>query len=240
MLTWLSRNTPFPPPARALQSPNGLLAAGGDLSPQRLLSAYSQGIFPWYSEGEPILWWSPDPRMVLFPAEFRISHSLAKTLRKGRHEVRFDSAFAAVMQACAAPRRGQDGTWITGAMRAAYLGLHRLGYAHSVETWIDGELAGGLYGVALGRMFFGESMFTQRSDCSKVALAHLVRRLVAWNFCLIDCQMVTGHLASLGAHPISRVEFNERLAELVNLPGIVGSWRDADREAAIADEGAAR
>ena len=161
MIPWLEGRSPFPPPERALKEPNGLLAAGGDLSPERLLAAYRHGIFPWYGEGEPILWWSPDPRMVLVPAELIVSRSLKKTLRNTPYEVRFDGAFDAVMRACAAPRPGQPGTWITDEMRAGYARLHALGYAHCVETWMEGELAGGLYGVALGRVFFGESMRRQ-------------------------------------------------------------------------------
>lgn len=204
--------------------PNGLLAAGGDLSVARLLEAYRHGIFPWFSEDEPILWWSPDPRMVLFPAEFKVSHSLRKTLRKKGHEVRCDSAFERVMRACAAPREGAHGTWIHEEMIAAYCELHRLGYAHSVETWMDGELAGGLYGVALGRMFYGESMFSRRTDSSKIALAHLTAQLARWNFGMIDCQMNTPHLASLGAREIPRTEFVARLQELINCSP-VPVWR---------------
>src|SRR5262245_53766187 len=199
VIAWLGADTPFPPLAAAQKEPNGLLAVGGDLSPRRLLDAYRRGIFPWYSEGDPILWWSPDPRMVLFPDELRVTRSLAKPLRTKPHEVRFDTAFTAVMRGCAAPRPGQGGTWIGPEMRAAYRRLHDLGYAHSAETWIDGELAGGLYGVALGGAFFGESMFTRTRDASKMALVGLVRRLAAEGFGLIDCQMHTAHLESLGA-----------------------------------------
>lgn len=202
--------------SRALQYPNGLLAAGADLSPDRLLAAYRRGIYPWFSEGDPILWWSPDPRMVLLPGEFRITRSFAKTLRNANYEVRTDTAFRDVMQACAAPRDGQDGTWITGSMIDAYVRMHDLGHAHSVETWIDGELAGGLYGMAVGRIFYGESMFTRVRDASKIALANLVRHVQARGYELIDCQMETSHLASLGARPIPRDEFSARVAELVN------------------------
>lgn len=209
----------------ALAEPNGLLAAGGDLSPERLLAAYSRGIFPWFSEGQPILWWSPDPRMVLFPAELRVSRSLARRLRKPDHEVRFDSAFRDVVTACASvPRPGQDGTWITQEMIAAYCKLHELGHAHSVETWIDGKLAGGIYGVALGRMFYGESMFHYVTDASKIALVHLMRHLGQHGFGMMDCQMKTQHLASLGGREISRTEFSRRLAELVNSPPAPGTW----------------
>ncbi len=220
----LLRNLSFPAVTQALRSPNGLLAAGGDLTTVRLLEAYRHGIFPWFSEGEPILWWSPDPRMVLFPEEFKVSHSLRKVLRNGLHEVRFDSRFEQVMRACAAPREGANGTWIHEEMIAAYCELHRLGYAHSVETWMDGELVGGLYGMALGRMFYGESMFSQRSNASKIALAHLAAQLKRWNFGMIDCQMNTPHLASLGAREIPRNEFIARLQDLINCSH-VPDWR---------------
>ncbi len=224
MIPWLERRSPFPPPERALKDPNGLLAAGGDLSPERLLAAYRRGIFPWYGESEPILWWSPDPRMVLVPSELVVSRSLSKTLRNTAYEIRFDSSFEAVMRACAEPRPGQPGTWITQEMIAGYGSLHRMGYAHSVETWIDGELAGGLYGVALGRMFFGESMFSRRSNASKIALVALVERLKAEGVGLVDCQVHTQHLASLGARDIPRARFLRRLAELIHYPREPGSW----------------
>jgi leucyl/phenylalanyl-tRNA--protein transferase len=214
MIPWLPTEPVFPSLRTALggpvkpDEPNGLLAAGGDLSPERLLAAYRQGIFPWYSADQPILWWSPDPRLVLVPTELRITRSLAKTLRNSAYEVRLDSAFAAVIHACATtPRDGQPGTWIVPEMQAAYCELHRLGHAHSVETWIDGKLAGGLYGVAIGRMFYGESMFSHQRDASKIALAHLCAYLSARDFGIIDCQMETDHLASLGARPISRDAF---------------------------------
>ena len=216
MIPWLDRNQPFPPLTRALLEPNGLLAAGGELSAERLIDAYQHGIFPWYSADQPLLWWSPDPRMVLMPAELKISRSLGKRLHKPDFEVRIDSAFETVMRACAAPRDGQAGTWITDDMVAAYTELHRRGLAHSVETWIDGELAGGLYGVALGRMFYGESMFMRATDASKIALAHLARQLHRWGFGLIDCQMQTSHLASLGAREIPRDDFVRQLTVLVN------------------------
>jgi leucyl/phenylalanyl-tRNA---protein transferase len=220
----LLHNSTFPAVTQALRSPNGLLAAGGDLGTARLLEAYRHGIFPWFSEGEPILWWSPDPRMVLFPNEFKVSHSLRKTLRNGRHEVRFDSDFEQVMRACAAPREGANGTWIHEEMIAAYCELHRLGYAHSVEIRMDGELVGGLYGMALGRMFYGESMFSRKTDASKIALAYLAAQLARWNFGMIDCQMNTSHLASLGAREIPRKEFIARLQDLINC-GPVPVWR---------------
>jgi leucyl/phenylalanyl-tRNA---protein transferase len=222
--TWLSGDQDFPSHETALRRPNGLLAAGGDLSPTRLLAAYRRGIFPWYSAGDPILWWSPDPRTVLFPDELHIGRNLGRTLRKRPFEVKADTAFAAVIQRCSEPRPGQAGTWITDEMKHAYIALHELGVAHSVESWQDGELVGGLYGVALGRMFFGESMFSRVSDASKVAFVHLVRQLVAWEFPLIDCQMRTDLLASFGARQIPRAEFTRRVAELVNYPDRRGPW----------------
>ncbi len=224
MIPWLSHHDPFPPAAAARRHPNGLLAAGADLSPGRLVDAYAHGIFPWFSDDEPILWWSPDPRMVLFPPELKVSRSLRKTLNKGGFEVRMDTAFRDVMEACAEPREGQPGTWIVPAIVDAYCRLHDLGLAHSVETWIDGELAGGLYGVALGKMFYGESMFSRRSDASKIAFVHLARQLERWGFGMVDCQMKTAHLASLGAREIPRQEFLSRLSELVNYSGIIGTW----------------
>ncbi len=227
MIPLLEHRIYFPPVTQALRSPNGLLAAGGDLSATRLLEAYRHGIFPWFSEGEPILWWSPDPRMVLFPGEFKLSHSLRKTLRKGSHEVRMDTSFEQVMRACAAPREGAKGTWIHEEMIDAYCELHRLGYAHSIETWMNGQLAGGLYGIALGRMFYGESMFSRRTDASKIALAHLAAQLKRWDFGMIDCQMNTPHLASLGAREIPRKEFIARLQELINYAPVT-AWRFDD------------
>ena len=241
MIPWLERDDPFPPPANALTHPNGLLAAGGDLSPARLLAAYRAGIFPWYSDGEPILWWSPDPRMVLIPSELNASRSLAKTLRNRRYEIRFDSAFEAVTQRCAArgadhaaPGTGEASTWITDDMRAAYQRLHELGYAHSVETWIEGELAGGLYGVAIGRMFYGESMFTRMRDASKIAMVHLVRRLERQRYGMIDCQMHTRHLASLGARAIPRSKFLPRLRELVDYAVTPMKWDAAEPDNDVA------
>lgn len=217
MIPWLNADEAFPPLAQALGEPNGLLAAGGDLSPERLLQAYRQGIFPWYSPGQPILWWSPDPRMVLYPDELKVSRSLAKRLRKDDYEIRFDTAFREVMLQCALTERsGQDGTWITADIVEGYCCLHALGHAHSVETWMEGELVGGVYGVAIGRMFYGESMFHHATDASKLAFVHLVRRLHAEGFGMLDCQMKTAHLASLGAREISRDEFSQRLSELVN------------------------
>lgn len=227
MIPWLARGAPFPPVQSALRDPNGLLAAGGELSSERLLEAYRRGIFPWFSEGDPILWWSPDPRMVLFPGELRISRSLAKTLRNRRYEVRFDSAFDEVIAGCAAPRSREAGTWITDEMIAAYRGLHALGWAHSAETWIDGALAGALYGVAVGQVFFGESMFSRGTDASKIALVALVAHLKSSDFRLIDCQMRTRHLESLGAREIPRRRFSRLLEELIHYPRSPGSWSGA-------------
>ena len=285
MITFLHGDTPFPPVEQALRSPNGLLAAGGDLTPARLLDAYRHGIFPWFNAGDPILWWSPDPRMVLFPEEFKISRSLRKTLRNRTYEIRTDTAFEQVMRACAEPRKGrgcntllaepadcgssrlaalpapgsstspcQGGhTWITEEMVAAYTGLHRMGYAHSVESWLDGKLAGGLYGIGIGRMFYGESMFSRATDASKAALAHLAAQLQRWESGpstglitsdsagvvgqpsrmasssirtgMIDCQMNTPHLASLGARELPRTEFIQRLQELIHYPDIAPLWK---------------
>lgn len=229
MIPWLSKSYAFPPLAKALAEPNGLLAAGGDLAPARLLEAYSRGIFPWYSPGQPILWWSPDPRMVLFPEEFAPRRSLAKVLRNKEYEVRCDSAFEQVMRLCAAtPREGQDGTWITDEILAGYCGLHAQGYAHSIETWVGGRLVGGLYGVALGRAFYGESMFSHVTDASKIAFCHLVRFLQNQACGIIDCQMRTDHLASLGAREIPRAQFAARLAELTALAPMRG-WAEISR-----------
>ncbi len=229
MIAWLGGDTPFPPLERAQVEPNGLLAVGGDLSPRRLLDAYRRGIFPWYSDGDPILWWSPDPRMVLYPDALRVTRSLAKTLRNRPHEIRFDTAFDEVLRACAAPRPDQGGTWIGPEMRAAYRRLHDLGYAHSAETWIDDALAGGLYGVAIGSAFFGESMFSRSRDASKLALVGLVQRLAADGYGLIDCQMHTAHLESLGAREIPRREFARRVKDLVDYPRSPGRWFAAGR-----------
>ncbi|MDP2238709.1 MAG: leucyl/phenylalanyl-tRNA--protein transferase [Burkholderiales bacterium] len=225
MIPWLDAHDPFPPVQAALAEPNGLLAAGADLSPARLTDAYRHGIFPWYSDDQPLLWWSPDPRMVLFPAKLRLTRSLKKRLRRRDYAIRTDSSFEQVMQACAEPRYGQAGTWITTDMIAAYCALHTRGLAHSVETWIDGELAGGLYGIAIGRMFYGESMFTRATDASKLAFAHLVRQLERWGYGMIDCQMKTPHLEAFGAREIPRSEFMRRLQELVNYPAPVSEWR---------------
>jgi len=224
-IPWLATRDPFPPVEQALVEPNGLLAAGGDLSPERLLDAYSRGIFPWFNEEDPVLWWSPDPRMVLFPRELHMSRTLRRAIRSGQFSVTLDRAFGAVVEGCAAPRTHQDGTWITGDMMLAYAQLAQLGYAHSVEAWEGGELVGGLYGVALGRVFYGESMFSRRSNASKVALAHLARQLERWTFVLIDCQMATGHLASLGAREIPREDFLRGVRAGTAQPGMAAPWQ---------------
>ncbi len=225
MISWLDRDAPFPPIEAALADPNGLLAAGGDLSPKRLIAAYSRGIFPWFSEGQPILWWSPDPRMVLFVDELRVSRSLRRAVTRGGFELRTDTAFREVIEACAQPRPEQAGTWIVAEMVEAYTRLHRLGYAHSVESWREGQLVGGLYGLRIGRMFFGESMFARVSDASKVALVRLVAILRRMSVPLIDCQQETGHLGSLGARPIPRREFARRLRHLVHSGDPPASWQ---------------
>jgi leucyl/phenylalanyl-tRNA--protein transferase len=223
----LTRRRVFPPPE--LAEDDGLLAMGGDLATDRLLLAYSMGIFPWYSEDSPILWWSPDPRLVLFPEEFRLSRSLKQTIRKGIYTVTFDTAFPEVISTCAeVRRRGKEGTWITDDMREAYCRLYEAGFAHSVESWSDGKLAGGLYGVALGRAFFGESMFSLKKDASKVALERLVARLVRRNFLFIDCQMTTQHLLSLGAREIPRAEFMKMLDRALKGPAAPGGWSARD------------
>lgn len=226
-LTWVEPDEALPAPASALRDPNGLLAAGRDLGPRRLIEAYRKGIFPWFSTGQPVLWWSPDPRMVLFLDEFKVSRSLARTLRRLRADpgfrVTLDTAFERVMRACAQPRPGQDGTWITDAIIAAYTALHRAGLAHSIEIWHAGRLAAGLYGVALGRMFYGESMFTRAPDLSKIALAVLVNALRGAGFSVIDCQQNTRHLASLGAREIDRERFLDMVAQLSALTA--PDWR---------------
>jgi leucyl/phenylalanyl-tRNA--protein transferase len=224
MIPVLGARDPFPPLNRALRRPNGLLAVGRTLSVPTLLEAYSQGIFPWFSEGDPILWWSPDPRMVLFPGELHVSKSLGRRLKRQGYRVTADAAFGEVIRACAAPRPDAGGTWITRGMVTAYERLHAAGFAHSFETWVDGQLAGGLYGVAIGRAFFGESMFTRRSDASKIALVHAVRQLEGWEFGIVDCQMNTAHLARFGAREIPRREFADRLQSLTARPSIPGPW----------------
>ena len=215
----------FPAVEQALQEPNGLLAAGADLSIPRLLDAYSQGIFPWYEEGQPVLWWSPDPRMVLRPGTMHISRSLRKSLRQQRYSYSLDTAFADVVNHCAASRRKSSGTWITGEMQRAYVALHRAGYAHSIEVWQQDRLVGGLYGVALGKVFFGESMFSRVDNASKLALAYLTRQLQLWEFELLDCQVSNPHLQSLGAVEIPRKEFQCLLAQHVKIAGSAGKWQ---------------
>jgi leucyl/phenylalanyl-tRNA--protein transferase len=224
MLTWLERDDPFPPIEKALRNPNGLLCAGADLSPGRLLAAYRQGIFPWYSGDEPILWWSPDPRMVLFCEELKVSRSLGKSIRNKGFEVRIDSAFSRVTKACAEPRKDEAGTWLGKEMQAAYLALHHAGHAHSFETWREDKLVGGLYGVAIGHAFFGESMFSLATDASKVALVGLAETLRARGYPMIDCQQRTPLLASLGGREIPRRQFLRRLAALVNYPEPPEKW----------------
>jgi leucyl/phenylalanyl-tRNA---protein transferase len=216
--------SPFPDVQLAEREPNGLLAVGGDLSTARLVNAYRRGIFPWFSRGDPILWWAPDPRTVLYPEHVRVARSLRKTMRKRTLAVTMDQAFGAVIRGCSAPRPGSDGTWLVPEMIAAYERLHRQGLAHSVEVWRDGELAGGLYGVALGRVFFGESMFSQVRDASKVALVHLCRSLQAWGFRLIDCQVMTGHLIRMGAEELPREDFVRLLHRWCGEPLPADRW----------------
>jgi len=230
-LTWLDDEADFPPVETALRDPNGLLAVGGRLDAETLQRAYRRGIFPWYSPGQPVLWWCPDPRTVLFPAELKLTRSLRKRIRNGGFEVSLDEEFSAVIAACAASRPERPDTWITPEIVAAYSALFRQGLAHSVEVRQDGELVGGLYGVALGRMFFGVSMFSMRSDASKVGFAWLVTQLRRWDFRLIDCQMHTAHLISLGAKDIPRARFLELMERARQLPQQAAPWRfDADHD----------
>lgn len=227
-LTLLDPDNPaqaFPPLYKALREPDGLLAVGGCLSTERLINAYRHGIFPWYNAGEPILWWSPDPRLVLFPDKLVVSRSLRKTLRKGVFVVTFDKAFSEVMIACAEPRKGSVGTWISSDIYQAYVELHQQGFAHSVEVWFNDELVGGLYGVALGQVFFGESMFHTKTDASKVAFVSLVEQLKIWQYQLIDCQIHTNHLASLGAEDIDRRAFVRLLNQYCRMPVSAAAWQ---------------
>lgn len=227
MIFRIPREHLFPDPD--LADPSGLLAVGGDLSPERLLLAYRAGIFPWYSQGQPILWWSPDPRMVLHTDELKVPRSLAKRVRQERYEITLDRAFDEVIDRCAkVPRPGQQGTWITSAMVAAYRHLHALGHAHSVEAWQDGELVGGLYGVSVGRLYSGESMFADAPDASKIAFVHLVRQLARWEFPLVDCQVHTDHLARFGAREIPRESYVASAGSLTRRPGRPGPWRFDD------------
>ncbi|GAB3272298.1 leucyl/phenylalanyl-tRNA--protein transferase [Parahaliea aestuarii] len=225
LLPVLAPGEDFPPSCEALDYPNGLLAAGGELSPQTLLSAYRRGIFPWYQPPDPVLWWTPDPRSVLYPEQLHISRSLAKTLRRNSFTLDADTRFREVMLACAAPRAGQDGTWISDAMVSAYSELHRLGHAHSIEVYRDSELVGGLYGIAIGGAFFGESMFSRASDASKTALVALAWLLRGAGCRLIDCQVESGHLNSLGARTISRLDFEQELAQTVDMHPQSLNWR---------------
>jgi leucyl/phenylalanyl-tRNA--protein transferase len=219
----LSEDLVFPPPEGA--SREGVVAVGGDFRPERLMLAYAQGIFPWPTEGMPLLWFSPNPRFVLFPSETHVPRSLKKVIKRGGFEVRVDTAFEQVIDACAAaPREGQRGTWITDELRAGYLELHRLGYAHSIECWIDGALAGGLYGVSLGRVFFGESMFAKAPDASKIAFATLLGNLVHWDFAMVDCQVYTDHLDRFGALDVPRREFLATLRVALGAPTRQGKW----------------
>ncbi len=219
----LNKEIIFPDPN--LADEQGLLAIGGDLTPERLVLAYANGIFPWYSDNDPIMWWSPDPRMVLYPADFKISKSFQQTLRNSSFEVKFDTNFKNVIDKCAkVPRYGEDGTWITDDMKKAYIDLHRIGFAHSVETYRNGKLVGGLYGVSLGRAFFGESMFHLERDASKVALYYLVERVKEWKFRFIDAQIETDHLQSLGAISISRANYLNILKEVIKWPTKRGKW----------------
>lgn len=226
-IVWLSeRDSPdaFPSVKLALREPDGLLAAGGDLSPQRLIAAYRRGIFPWYSQGQPILWWCPDPRAVLIPSQFKTSRSLAKSMRNRGFTTRIDTAFDAVIAACGSTEVRPGGTWLSPEMRTAYSNLHAQGFAHSFETWSGNRLIGGLYGVAIGHVFFGESMFSLERDASKMALRCLCDELIAREFHMIDCQMATPHLLSLGAQLIPRTEFIERLRTHVNVVTDIGVW----------------
>lgn len=223
---WLdtSNRTAFPDVSLAMTEPNGLLAIGGDLSVERLLTAYRHGIFPWYSHGQPILWWSPNPRAVLPLSALKVSRSLRKSLRRTDYRVSFDTSFDNVVASCAKPRKDGLGTWITHEMRNAYTRLHTLGYAHSVEVWHDEELVGGLYGVSLGKLFFGESMFSRRADTSKIAFVYLVQQLAKWQFALIDCQVYSSHLGSLGAQLMERERFVGFLDRYGDLPAHIGTW----------------
>jgi len=225
---WINESDPelnFPPVELALDEPNGLLAVGGDLSPERLIKAYGLGIFPWFNHDQPILWWSPNPRAILLPDQLHVSRSLHKAIRRGDYKITLDKAFAEVMQACAAPRLQQADTWITPEMHAAYLRLHEMGVAHSVEAWLDDKLVGGLYGLAIGQAFFGESMFSRASNASKVAFVYLTRQLQIWQFKLIDCQVSSEHLKSLGAMDVERTQFIQLLQQAIQQPDKNQKWQ---------------
>jgi leucyl/phenylalanyl-tRNA--protein transferase len=237
MIPFLGPADPFPPVEQALDQPDGLLAAGGSLTTRRLVDAYRRGIFPWFNEGDPILWWSPDPRTVLRPSRVHVSHSLRKKLRKESFLVTVDRVFTRVLDGCAAPRAGDSGTWLGVPMRRAYTALHGAGLAHSIEVWMDGELAGGIYGVTIGRMFFGESMFSRRTDASKIAMVRLAAQLDRWECPLIDCQLETDHLLSLGAEPMPRRAF---IAEVTRLTGLAGPKWEIDADLAGSPEHAPR
>jgi len=230
LLSSHAANSIFPPVEQA--TPEGLLAIGGDLSSERLLEAYRRGIFPWYSAGQPILWWSPDPRAVLYLDRFNVSRSLKKRMRKNTYALTLDTRFGEVVDACAAPRQKDPvgGTWITRDMAAAYNNLHEMGYAHSVETWFEGRLVGGLYGLALGRGFFGESMFSSMTDASKVALAALVEHLKRWDYTFVDCQLSSPHILSLGAVEVSRSRFLRELSEALVAPDRIGPWTREEKD----------
>lgn len=234
MVPWLGPTDPLPPPETARRTPNGLLAAGGGLSVARLVDAYGRGAFPWFSDGEPVLWWCPDPRMVLPTDAVHVSKSLARRLRRADYTVTLDRAFSDVMRACAAPRADDHGTWISDEMRDAYQALHRAGHAHSLEVWVDGALAGGIYGVALGRAFFGESMFSRVPDGSKLAITWLAAQLARWQVPFIDCQVPSEHLASLGAQEVPRRDFLRRLGPLVSAEEPPAPWTlDGDLTGAV-------
>lgn len=237
MIPLLGADDEFPPVEYALDDPNGLLAAGGSLSVERLIAAYRAGIFPWFSEADPILWWSPDPRMVLPPDGIHISRSLRRRLRRADYHVTMDRAFREVLDGCAAPRRDETGTWLVPAMIEAYLRLFEAGAAHSIEVWLNGRLAGGLYGVALGRMFFGESMFSRAPDVSKIALVALATQLARWRFPIIDCQMQTAHLASLGAYDVPRARFVRLVHRLTSAAGVPAPWTLDDEVSALLARG---
>jgi leucyl/phenylalanyl-tRNA---protein transferase len=216
---------PFPPVHHALNDPNGLLAIGGCLSPTRLLNAYRHGIFPWFNPDDPILWWSPNPRLVLFPTQLYVSRRLAKTIRSGKFIFTIDTAFEHVIDACSKPRNYTDNTWITNEIKHAYTQLHQQGIAHSAEVWYEGQLVGGLYGIALGQVFFGESMFHTQTDASKVAFVQLVQALTRWNYQIIDCQVHTDHLSSLGAYEINRLDFIDVLNRYCETPPHSHAWK---------------